>query len=128
MLNLVFSGKLEEVDKIDQEICPIVARVDFINSMLGDELLRIVELWKDGLRLPENEQSKLLKVAKKYSRVIAYAINYITTFVALFLISNFIGMRMSKVEMATLGEVPIEMCIRDRFRRYHEPCRNYFEL
>lgn len=111
MLNLVFSGKLEEVDKIDQEICPIVARVDFINSMLGDELLRIVELWKDGLRLPKNEQSKLLKVAKKYSRVIAYAINYITTFVALFLISNFIGMRMSKVEMATLGEVPIAILI-----------------
>lgn len=36
MLNLVVSGKLEEVDKLEQEVCPIVARVDFINAILGD--------------------------------------------------------------------------------------------
>lgn len=39
MMNLIFSGKLSEMDLVDQEFCSIVARVDFINSMLGDELL-----------------------------------------------------------------------------------------
>ena len=78
MLNIVILGKLEEVDKIDQEICPIVARVDFINSMLGDELLYIVELWQKGLLAPDLEQHKVYKILKKYNRIIAYAINYIS--------------------------------------------------
>lgn len=81
MLNLVVSGKLEEVDKLEQEVCPIVARVDFINAILGDELLRIVEQWQDGLLVSEKEYSKGYSFVKKYSRVFAYAINYITTFV-----------------------------------------------
>lgn len=81
MLNLVVSGKLEEVDKIEQEVCPIVARVDFINSILGDELLRIVDQWQEGLEAPMVNLSKLYKLLKNCSRIIAYAINYITTIV-----------------------------------------------
>ncbi len=81
MINLVVSGKLEEVDKLEQEVCPIVARVDFINAILGDELLRIVEQWQEGLLISEKGYSKAYSFVKKYSRVFAYAINYITTFV-----------------------------------------------
>ncbi len=83
MLNLVISGKLEEVDKIDEAISPIVARVDFINSTLGDELIAIVEKWQETLLEPENEQHSLYKYLKKCKRLIAYFINYGTTLVAI---------------------------------------------
>lgn len=82
MLNLVISGKLEEVDKIDEAISPIVARVDFINSTLGDELIAIVERWQDTLSEPDQERHSVYKYLKKCKRLIAYLINYGTTLVA----------------------------------------------
>lgn len=69
MLNLVVSGKLEEVDKLDQEICPIVARVDFINSMLGDELINIVGSWQKGLMAPSIDENICFKFLKNIAEL-----------------------------------------------------------
>lgn len=112
MLNLVVSGKLEEVDKLEQEVCPIVARVDFINAILGDELLRIVEQWQDGLLISEKEYSKGYSFVKKYSRVFAYAINYITTFVIIMCMMEIIhnillGFNIDLVSQMKIGDLSI---------------------
>lgn len=108
MLNIVISGKLEEVDKIDQEICPIVARVDFINSMLCDELLYIVESWQKGLLAPDLEQYEVYKILKKYNRIIAYAINYISLFVVVWCVIKVIGNDIIKLDIETLGAMSID--------------------
>lgn len=108
MLNLVISGKLEEIDKIDQEICPIVARVDFINSMLGDELLRIVELWQEGLMAPSLDDNMIYKLMKKYSRVLAYVINYSAVFIALFCSVRFFTHWISGIGVEYLRDISIK--------------------
>ena len=39
LLNLIFTGKIEDVDEFEINAATIVARVDFINQVLGDELI-----------------------------------------------------------------------------------------
>jgi hypothetical protein len=83
MLNLVISGKLEEVEELDRDVCPIVARVDFIDAILADELLDIVAKWAEGLRTVDNEDNKALKILKRNRRKIAYMVNYLALFFTL---------------------------------------------
>ncbi|MEZ3506842.1 MAG: hypothetical protein K1W10_07870, partial [Lachnospiraceae bacterium] len=45
MLNLIFSGKIEDFEEIETNTFPVAARVDFIEPILGDELLNIVSEW-----------------------------------------------------------------------------------
>lgn len=84
ILNIVFAGKLENMDDIEQQICPVVARVDFINYVLGDELLGIVEEWNRGLATQNKEESKPLLLVKRHRRKLAFLLNYITLSVFLF--------------------------------------------
>lgn len=82
MLNIVFAGKLENVEDIEKQMYPVVARVDFINYVLGDELLHIVEEWNNGLELQEEELG-YVKIVKRHKRKLAFALNYITNFIVL---------------------------------------------
>lgn len=105
MLNLVISGKLEEVDKIEQEFCPIVARVDFINAMLGEELLRIVEQWQSVLPVPTYEQNQVYRKAKKYRRIIAYSLNYISTFIFIYCTVQYIYNKVLTIDALYISEI-----------------------
>lgn len=107
MLNLVISGKLEEIDKIEQEFCPIIARVDFINAMMGDELLRIVEQWQELLSAPAYMQNTIYKKAKKFRRVIAYALNYLTTFIFMYFSVQYLYGQALKLKAKYIGELLI---------------------
>ena len=107
MLNLVFSGKLEEIDKIEQGVCPVIARVDFINSILGDELLGIVDSWQNGLLEPDTEIGILYKGLKKFSRVIAYAINYVPTIFALGYMLRYLKIQIEKLNVDTIGQISL---------------------
>ncbi len=111
MLNLVISGKLEEVDKIEQGICPIIARVDFINSILGDELLGIVEAWQKGLLSPDLDSERLYKLLRKYSRTIAYAINYISTLFVAYCTLKYLGIQIRSLNINTIGEMSVNSFI-----------------
>lgn len=78
MLNIVFAGKLENMDEIERQVCPVVVRVDFINYILGDELLRIVEEWDKGLPIQYGGENKFVSKVKKQKRKLAFIIQYIT--------------------------------------------------
>lgn len=108
MINLVVTGKLEEMDQIDQEACPIVARVDFINSILAEELLNIVSDWQKGLPSNEDEIPRIMKIAKKYRRAIAYIINYVTVFVSLIFSFKFLQEIMRKVDAEKIGQIEVK--------------------
>lgn len=83
MLNIVFAGKLENVEDIEKQMYPVVARVDFINYVLGDELLHIVEEWNDGLELQDGNDYVFSNLLVKHRRKLAFAFNYITNIVVL---------------------------------------------
>lgn len=108
VINLVVSGKLEEINQIDQEICPIVARVDFINSILAEELLNTVSSWQEGLMSNENEVPVIMKAARKFRRAIAYIINYATVLITLICCFKLLFEVMNRVEVNTIGEIAVE--------------------
>ncbi len=75
---LVLSGKLDQVDEIEQNVCPIVAKMDFIDITIGNEVLNIVSEWVKGLKTSEDSQGNFMLLMRRYRKIIAYLINYIT--------------------------------------------------
>ena len=109
MLNLVVTGKLEQMDQINQEICPIVARVDFINSILAEELLNIVSSWQEGLVSNDKEIPKIVQAAKKFRRGIAYIINYVSILITLIFCYKFLQQMMSNVDAEVIGDMKVSV-------------------
>ncbi len=107
MINIVFAGKLENIDEIEKQICPVVARVDFINYVLGDELLNIVEEWNKGLPVQYDEENKFVNMVKKHRRKLAFCINYITDIVYLICSIKLLNYRIHTFNVNKLGELYI---------------------
>ena len=84
LLNLVFTGKIEEIEEMDQNLFPIIARVDFVDRTLGDELLNIVSDWVKSLRQSPVKKSKLMLLLKKNKGVICTLLSWITNIVVMF--------------------------------------------
>lgn len=113
VLNIVFAGKLENIDDIEKQMYPVVARVDFINYVLGDELLHIVEEWDNGLELQDEvlNDGKTRKILKKHKRKIAFTLNYFTNFVVFICLLKIIANELSLFNVNTLAELTISnMC------------------
>lgn len=83
MLNIVFTGKLENLEDIEKQMYPVVARVDYINFVLGDELIKIVEEWTNSLELQDSEISTFYRFARKHKRKISFLINYVSLVIIL---------------------------------------------
>lgn len=81
MINLVFTGKIEEIEEMDNNLFPVVARVDFIDRVLGDELLNIVENWVKSLQDSPVQKSKTMLFLKKNKGKVCSLINWITNIV-----------------------------------------------
>lgn len=82
MLNLLISGRLENIDEIENGLYPLAARVDFVNNVISDELLQIVRDWANGVRLV-NKNRRFLFNLRKIRRQLAYFLNYLTTLIAM---------------------------------------------
>jgi len=65
LLNLVFTGKIENIELLEEELYPVVARVDYINHNLGDELLNIVSEWDQGLKIQSEIERPFVKKLRK---------------------------------------------------------------
>lgn len=83
MLAIVVSGKLDEIEEIDQSVCPIVARMDFIDPGIGNEVLELVSDWVKGLKNSGSEKGKITLFLQHNKRKVAYALNYLTTLFAM---------------------------------------------
>lgn len=75
MLQLIMTGKLEELESLEKDFVPIVCRIDFVNAMLVDDIINIVDKWNKGLKIPEVCHSFMYKV-KAYKKYIANIIKY----------------------------------------------------
>lgn len=114
MINLVFAGKLEDFKDIDEEISPVVARVDFVNPLLGDELLALVEKWNESLQIPENRQNIIYTFMQGNRRKLAYFLSYISlAIVSLFgitIVLNYIS-NLNIDSVSNIHFVQFESCI-----------------
>lgn len=78
IINLIFTGKIEEIEEMDNNLFPIVARVDFVDRVLGDELLNIVGEWVKTLKEPVIQKSRFMLCLKKNKGKISSIVNLIT--------------------------------------------------
>ena len=76
MLNLIFSGKIEDFEEIETNTFPVAARVDFIEPILGDELLNLVAEWIGGLKENNEKKNILILFMRKYRKRVAQYFNY----------------------------------------------------
>lgn len=75
MLQLIMSGKLEEMESLEKDFVPIVCRVDFVNTFLVDDIINLVDKWNKGLKVPEICDNFMYKI-KSYRRYIANFVKY----------------------------------------------------
>lgn len=78
LFNLIFSGKLEDIEEVEMGAFPIAVRVDFINTLLAEELLNIVAKWVEGLKQNEDLKNPLVLFCRKYRKKVAQCIEYIS--------------------------------------------------
>lgn len=86
MLNLIFSGKIEDFEELETNTFPIAARVDFIEPILGDELLNLVSEWIAGLKENDEKKNKFILFMRKYRKRVAQYFNYFSFSMSIILI------------------------------------------
>lgn len=105
MLKLIFSGGMEDIDEIDRNFFPVIASVDFIDRLLGDELLNIVGDWVSGLNDTTINRSKFVLFLKKHKRKVAYSLEYITKFVLMFSVVYLYNSFLDSLKIKSLAEI-----------------------
>jgi hypothetical protein len=85
-MRVVFSHNPEELDHAEIEHAICVARIDFLNYVLADELLNVVDSWNDGVRRHPTAHDwfgKLERFDAYISRGIQYSLTLMTFVVCL---------------------------------------------
>lgn len=107
MLNIIFSGNLEDLDEanMNRDFFPIIARVDFIDPVIGDELLNLVLNWCEGLEIAEINQNGFILKMQKHKRKISYLVNYIIVFILFVLGIVLFDYTINKLKIDTIAQL-----------------------
>jgi hypothetical protein len=71
----LFSDDAEKIENIDREFAPCLIRVDFINHILSQELIKIVEDWNAGRKLPSCQKG-YMDWFKEHKGILARIVHY----------------------------------------------------
>lgn len=81
MLRTVFTKDPDELDKSIRLGGPTICRVDFVNNVLGKELLDIVKEWNECCQLAIYEK-RIVHFLKNYPSILHYFFKYLTIITA----------------------------------------------
>lgn len=86
LMRAIFSLDIDDMEKAEIDNAPMICRIDFINHILSEELMMIVENWQQS-RIKKFYYSDLAKFIKKHkltiARVIHYSIPLFVTFLSI---------------------------------------------
>lgn len=105
MLNLVFTGKIEEIEELDNNLFPIVARVDFVDRILGDELLNIVGEWVKSLNESPVHKSQIILRLKRNKGKLCSIINWVTNIVIMFCSVGIMGKYVLSLKFQSVAQI-----------------------
>lgn len=108
VLNLIFSGKIEDFDEIELNSIPIIARVDFIQVILGEELLNIVGEWVKGLRQNNETKNPIILLMKRYRKKVAQYFEYISLIMMFVLIIGIDSHLINKLGVTVISELTLK--------------------
>lgn len=112
MLNLVFTGKIEDIGEMDNNLFPIVARVDFVDRMLADELLFLVEEWVKTLRESEMQKTKWMVFLQKNKGKVTSLMSWLTNILLMFTSVIITGNYITNLPFEILGDIRPDDLIR----------------
>lgn len=107
IISLIFSGKLEDVQSIDVQQATIVAQMDFINNLLGQEFLNIVADWVNALQ-KNSERNKIILWLKRFRKYVAYYVNYFFFFLTFLVLLIGFNVMVNQFEVTTVSEFTIK--------------------
>lgn len=105
LLSIIFSGKIEDIDEIETNAFPVIARVDFIEPILGEELLNIVSKWVDGLKHTKSKSNVFILFMQKYRKRTAQYFNYFSFIMVAILGGIVINNLVQSFNVVTLGMI-----------------------
>lgn len=105
MLNLVFTGKIEEIEEMDNNLFPIVARVDFVDRTLADELLYLVGEWVKTLKESNTQKSKFILFLKRNKGKVTSVINWVTNLIIMCTSVLMVGRYIMRNPFEKLGDI-----------------------
>lgn len=108
MLNVIFSGTIEDVGELEKSFFPVIASIDFIDRMLGDELLNIIGNWVDGLNESAIEKNKIILKLKKNKRKVAMLVEYVTYLISLIFSVVFLNATIDYLQIVSLANINVE--------------------
>lgn len=86
LLMLMLNNTIEELDNIDLNNSPIFCRVDFINTLLGTEIIELVDRWNKSRKRPKNFNrlsTFLYKKRRFFAKIIEYSFPVLVFFLIL---------------------------------------------
>jgi|GEM_PF-6169784 len=69
-LQAIFSKNPDDLDDADQDMSPMFCRVDFINAILSEEILNIIDSWHKTLKKPDFCFSPFWSLRKYHSKLL----------------------------------------------------------
>lgn len=115
ILNFIFSGNIEDFDEIELNAFPVVVRVDFIQTLLGEELINIVGNWVNGLTQNTDLKNPIIMLMKKYRQKIAQYFEYISLIMLVFLLIGIFSNYLKSFNVINLNDLSMNqfnnMCI-----------------
>ncbi|WP_372724804.1 hypothetical protein [Novipirellula sp.] len=79
-LQMIFSADEDDIDDLKPDTSICMCRVDFINHVLADELITIVDRWNDSLKKHPSQDNWLDKL-EKHDGLIAQCVHYTSALV-----------------------------------------------
>lgn len=80
IMGLLFSGRIEDIQEIEEQQATIIAQMDFIESRLGQEFINIVAEWVNTLERAYTQKNKIVLWLKKNRRIVSVYFNYVFFF------------------------------------------------
>lgn len=76
ILNLIMTGKIDNMDELDSDQFPIIAQMDFIDTQLCEEFINIVSEWVKSLEKTSYKKNKIMLSMRKHRKIVAKYFNY----------------------------------------------------
>lgn len=107
IVKMVFSGEMEDIADFDKNFFPVYASVDYVDFMICEEIISIVEKWVRGLPKYSQNTSKFIRKIKEKPRLFADIIRYISDIVLMCCTIYIVNSYFSMETVKTLGQLEI---------------------
>uniref|UniRef100_UPI0039EACF17 hypothetical protein n=1 Tax=Clostridium perfringens TaxID=1502 RepID=UPI0039EACF17 len=106
LFQMMISGKIEDLDSIDKNLSPVMCSVSFVNQLISEEILNIVEEWDKGLKQSSNINNRF-KFFRKHKLGTAKTLEFVTNFSGIVIITSLINFLLYKFKLKNISELTI---------------------